>query len=77
MDYVGLNPDKWRDRMLPLLVHKRIRLTQPQNKSGNFSEIIVEKPIPFAEPPKASVCGRLLDGIAVSNPAGGIDVCLR
>jgi hypothetical protein len=28
-----------------------------------------------AEWSKASVCGRSLAGIAVSNPAGGMDVC--
>ena len=26
--------------------------------------------------PKAYVCGRLLAGIAGSNPAGGMDICL-
>ena len=31
---------------------------------------------PVAEQSKASVCGRSLAGIAGSNPAGGMDVCL-
>ena len=33
-------------------------------------------PIPVAERSKAWVCGRSLVGIAGSNPAGGMDVCL-
>ena len=33
-------------------------------------------PIPLTARSKASVCGRLLAGIEVSNPAGGTDVCL-
>jgi hypothetical protein len=33
-------------------------------------------PIPVAARSKAWVCGRSLAGIAVSNPAGGMDVCL-
>ena len=33
-------------------------------------------PIPVATRSKACVCGRPLAGIAGSNPAGGMDVCL-
>ena len=34
------------------------------------------EPIPVAELCKARVCGRLLDEIAESNPAGGMYACL-
>jgi hypothetical protein len=34
------------------------------------------EPIPLASRCKACVCGRSLAGIAGSNSAGGIDVCL-
>jgi hypothetical protein len=33
-------------------------------------------PFPVAERSKASVCGRSLAGIAGSNLAGGMDVCV-
>jgi hypothetical protein len=33
-------------------------------------------PVAVAALSKAWVCGRSLAGIAVSNPAGGLDVCL-
>ena len=33
-------------------------------------------PIPVAERSKARVCGRSLAGVAGSNPAGGMDVCV-
>ena len=33
-------------------------------------------PIPLAERSKAWVCSRSPAGIACSNPAGGMDVCL-
>ena len=33
-------------------------------------------PIPAAERSKTFFCGRSLAGIAVSNPVGGMDVCL-
>ena len=33
------------------------------------------KPVPLAARSKAWVCGRSLDGIAGSNPAGGMSVC--
>ena len=36
----------------------------------------MEKPIPVAARSKAWVCGRWLAGIAGSNRAGGMDVCL-
>ena len=36
----------------------------------------VLRPIPVAARSKAWVCGRSLDGIAGSKPAGGMDVCL-
>jgi hypothetical protein len=32
--------------------------------------------IPVAALSKAYVCGRLVSGVAVSNPARGMDVCL-
>ena len=34
------------------------------------------KPMLLAERSKARICGRSLAGIAVSNPAGGMDVCV-
>ena len=40
-----------------------------------FSNIKLQ-PIPVAERSKAWVCSRSLAGIAGSNPAGGMDVCL-
>ena len=36
----------------------------------------IEKPISVAERWKSRVCGRSLDGIAGSNPAGGMNVCV-
>ena len=33
-------------------------------------------PVPVAAPFNTSVCGRSLAGIAASNPAGVLDVCL-
>jgi hypothetical protein len=36
----------------------------------------VELPIPVAARPRVYVCGRLVAGVAVSNPARGMDVCL-
>ena len=36
----------------------------------------VYKLIPVTERSKARVCGRSLAGIAGSNPAGGMDICL-
>jgi hypothetical protein len=33
-------------------------------------------PIPVAERSKASVCSRSLAGVAGSNPAGGMDICV-
>ena len=36
----------------------------------------VRLPIPVASRCKAGACGRLLVGIAGSNPAGGMDVCV-
>jgi hypothetical protein len=37
---------------------------------------MLRKPIPVAARSKALVCGRSHAGIAGSNPAGGMDVCL-
>ena len=37
---------------------------------------IESESIPAAERSKARVCGLWLAGIAVSNPAGGMDVCV-
>jgi hypothetical protein len=34
-------------------------------------------PVPVAAPSKAWVSGRSLDGIAGSNSAGGMDVCVQ
>jgi hypothetical protein len=34
------------------------------------------KPIPIAERPKTRVCGLSFAGVAGSNPAGGMDVCV-
>ena len=33
-------------------------------------------PIPVADGSKARVCGQSFAGVAVSNPAGGIGVCV-
>jgi hypothetical protein len=41
-----------------------------------FFPVSFYQPIWAAAPYKAWVCGRSLAGIAGSNPAGGIDVCL-
>ena len=38
--------------------------------------VTVNWPVPVAERSKAPVYGRSLAGIAGSNPAGGMDVCL-
>jgi hypothetical protein len=35
-----------------------------------------KQPIPVAALPKVRFCGRSLPGIAGSNTAGGMDVCL-
>ena len=45
----------------------RIRFGQPRNRGS---------PVPVAERSKARVCGRSLIGIAGSNPAGVVDVCV-
>jgi hypothetical protein len=42
----------------------------------NFLLLIKSAPIPVAARSKAWVCGRSLAGIADSNPAGDMDVCL-
>jgi hypothetical protein len=76
LGYMVLIPDNWIDMILPLLFHNRCRLTQPHNKAGSFSEVMFEKPILVATRSKAGVCGRWLAGIAVSNSAAGIYVCL-
>jgi len=36
----------------------------------------IQKAIPVVAGSKEWVCGRLLAGIAGSNPAGGMDVCI-
>ena len=41
-----------------------------------FIQLILSEPIPVAVRSKAWVCGHSLAGIAGSNPAGGMDVCL-
>jgi len=41
-----------------------------------INELPPWKPIPVAAGFKACVCGRLLAGIAGSNAAGGMEVCL-
>ena len=46
---------------------------QLNRKTAWYSNI---KPIRVAAQSKASVCGRSLAGIAGSNPARGIDVCI-
>jgi hypothetical protein len=42
----------------------------------NTSLVIMSSPIPMAARSKAWVCGHSVVGIAGSNRAGGIDVCL-
>jgi hypothetical protein len=41
-----------------------------------YNFLLEFKPIPVAGQSKAWVCGRSLAGIADSNPAAGMDVCL-
>jgi len=41
-----------------------------------FTSLTPDKPVPVAAPSKPSVCGRSLIGIAGSNSAEGMDVCL-
>ena len=36
----------------------------------------IELPIPVAGRSKARVCGRSLSGVAGSNPAGDMDICV-
>jgi len=47
---------------------------------GKFPQLIEIKPhtrsIPVAAQSKAWVCGHSLAGTGVSNPAGGMDICL-
>ena len=43
---------------------------------GFEEELSCFVPIPVAERSKVRVCGRLVTGIAGSNPATGMDVCL-
>jgi hypothetical protein len=44
--------------------------------AGDLSSSEVRKLSPVVAPSKAKVCGRLVAGIAGSNPAWGMDVCL-
>jgi hypothetical protein len=46
-----------------------------QGVSGMYV-FLLNLPIPMAERSKVQFCGRLLVGIAVSNPARAMDVCL-
>ena len=41
-----------------------------------ISGIYDYEPVPVAERSKARICSRSPAGIAGSNPAGGMDVCL-
>jgi hypothetical protein len=53
--------------------------------SGNFTQkhvlshilgrLYLQQPVPVAARARKWVCGRLLAGIAVSNPAGGLEAC--
>ena len=48
-----------------------------QTHKGNYSRVGVSgEPIPVAEQSKAWVCGRSPAGIAGSDPAGGMNICL-
>jgi hypothetical protein len=76
LDYKGLIPDNCIDMILLQQFYMKLSLLQPQNKSGNFSEVMLEKPIQEAARSKVWVCGRWLPGIAVSNPAGSIVISL-
>ena len=53
-------PKQWSDKLNVLYVFTIVHLL----------------PIPVAERSKAWVCSRSHAGIAGSNPAGGVDVCL-
>jgi hypothetical protein len=48
----------------------------PSRKILGFRRLCVEYPRRGTTRSKACVCGRSLAGIASSNPAGGMDVCL-
>ena len=41
-----------------------------------FSNVVLEVPIPLAERSNARGCDRLLVGVAGSNPAWSMDVCI-
>ena len=41
-----------------------------------WTVIVYKTPMPLAERSKAWICSRSHAGIADSNPAGGMDVCL-
>jgi hypothetical protein len=42
----------------------------------HFQSLTFLVPVPVAAMSKEGVCGRSLAGIVVSNPTGGMEVCL-
>jgi hypothetical protein len=55
---------------------KVLDLLWQNSDQDNFLRLTVLSPIPVAMPSKESVYGCRLAGIAGSNPAGAMDVCL-
>ena len=57
-------------------IRQLLKVTVNRNKSSLLNLILVMGRFTVAARSKAWVCGRWLAGIAGSNPAGGMDVCL-
>jgi hypothetical protein len=66
------------DNLKTLETDKTIRYRYKRFRSGYAIRyrLASQLPIPVAVWSKAQVCGRLVAGIAGSNPARGMDVCL-
>ena len=62
--------------MLIVLISKVRSVCTVYTDCDNIIYYVVILPIPTTAPSKAWVCGRLLAGVAGSNPAGRMDVCL-
>jgi len=55
----------------------RLSVGAIKRRKRNLNQVCTNRLIPLAARSKARVCGRWLAAeIAVSNPAGGMDVCL-
>jgi hypothetical protein len=63
--------------LIKLYLQFPVIIRDNKNFVSEFSySIATYKPIPVTARSKAWVCGRLITGIAGSNPARGMDVCL-